>query len=111
MIYDGFMNDDPDIHHRTPIPAKLVIDTQLGQIEVAKFRHADGPLAFSSWKDFQLNAEVSSPIASYCMDGTTNSVWLPINRRLGAIRSIRDQLETEWDSPSETDESKFLHEL
>ena len=111
VIYDGFMDDDPDINDCTPIPAKLVVNTQFGQVEVAKFRRSDGPLLFSSWRDFLSNAEVSSPIASYCLDGTAHSVWLPVRKRPGAITLIKDQIDTEWDVPLETDESKFLNEL
>jgi integrase len=111
VIYDGFMNDDPEIHDCTPIPAKLVVNTQFGQVEVAKFRRVDGPLEFSSWKDFLSHAEVSSPIASYCMDGTTHSVWLPVSKRPGAITVIRDEIDLQWDVPLETDESKFLNDL
>ena len=111
VIYDGFMDDDQEIHDCTPIPAKFVVNTQFGQVEVAKFRRADGPLEFSSWKDFLSHAEVSSPIASYCMDGTTHSVWLPVSKRPGAISVIRDQIDLQWDVPSETDETKFLNDL
>ena len=111
VIYDGSMSDDPDIHDCTPIPAKLVVNTQFGQVEVAKFRRVDGPLLFSSWRDFLSNAEVSSPIASYCLDGTAHSVWLPVSKRPGAITLIKNQIDTEWDVPLETDESKFLNDL
>lgn len=111
VIYDGFMNDDPDIHDCTPIPAKLVVNTQFGQVEVAKFRRADGPLLFSSWREFLSHAEVSSPIASYCKDGTAHSVWLPVNKRPSAITLIKEQIDTEWDTPKESDETTFLSEL
>ena len=105
------MIDDPETHDCTPIPAKLAVNTQFGQVEVAKFRRSDGPLLFSSWTDFLSNAEVSSPIAIYCLDGTAHSVWLPVSKRPGAITLMKDQIDTEWDVPLETDESKFLNDL
>jgi len=111
VIYDGSMSDDLDIHDCTPIPAKLVVNTHFGRVDVAKFRRVDGPLQFASWGDFLSYAEVSSPLASFCKDGTTESVWLPVRKRPGAITSIRDQIETEWGFPEETDESKFLNDL
>ena len=99
------MSDDPDIHHRTPIPAvKLVVNTQFGQVEVAngKFRRANeslnwGALKFSCWTDFIANAEVSSPLARYCKNGTFD---------------VSDQLDSDWGTRVDTmDSTVFLNDL
>ena len=91
------MSDDPDVHHRTPIPTKLVVNTQFGQVEVAKFRRAnDGALQFSCWTDFIANAEVSSPLASYCKNGTFD---------------VSDQLDSDWGTRVDTMDSTFLNDL
>jgi integrase len=110
--FEGFMSDDPDVHHRTPIPAKLVVKTQFGQVEVAKFRRAnDGALQFSCWTDFIANAEVSSPLASYCKNGTIDSIWLPLRKRPGAVAQVSDRLDSDWGTPVDTVDSIFLNDL
>ncbi|MDA8664496.1 integrase family protein [Litoricolaceae bacterium] len=109
--FEGFMNDDPEVHNRTPIPARLVVNTHREQVVIAIIRHCQGLTHYSSWADFMAYAEVSLPIASMCRDGSVDSIYRPIRERRGALQAIKCQIDMTWDTPKDSTETTFLSEL
>ena len=93
------MSDDPDIHHRTPIPAKLVGDTQFGQVEVAKFRQRN-----------EQKRPLSSHAGRILLRTLRYQPLSPATAKNGTF-DVSDQLDSDWGTRVDTMDSTFLSDL